>query len=337
MDIGGADAKVVMLTPHGNNLKLVGFGKVSVPPGSSMSENHADQERLAETIRKLLQDAGISSRNVAVALPESQVFTRVIETPVLSEAELESAIKWEAEQYVPVPLNEVLLRHQILSVPEKNVLGAKMDVLLVAAPHAVVNRYMNILKLAGLQVLAIETEIFAISRALVGADPYSPTTLIVNLGATTTDLSVVKKGNLAFVRSIATGGEAIARAVSADLNIDISQAEEYKRAYGLDPDKLDGKVVTAIKPIVEVIVTEIKRAMVYYQTKKPDDPVRRMVLSGGMAQMPGLVNFLGESLTLEVQVGNPVANIMKNDQQAKAMLDDAPIYSAAVGLAMKEA
>ena len=336
VDVGSDNVRICQVARVGNGFRLLAFGTVALPEGLSGSESKADIEKIGGIVRKLAKDIGATSNKAAIALPESQVFTRVIDMPVLSEAELESAIAWEAEQYVPVPLADVLLRHKILSIPEKVTPESKMDVLLVAAPHGLVEKYMRILKFSGLDPVAVETEIFAISRALVGSDPYSPTSLVVNLGATTTDLSVVNHGSLAFVRSIATGGNAVTRSVSTDLNLDVSQAEEYKRVYGLDQSKLDGKVYTSVKTIVDVIVTEIKRALVYYQGKKSEDPVKRVVLSGGMAKMHGIVDYFGQALTLEVQVGNPVANISKTEQQTKTMLDDGPLYTTGIGLAVRE-
>ncbi len=336
LDIGTNEVKAVYLTPEGDKFKLVAFGSVATPAGGSASENLADQQKLADNIRQLLRDAGINSRRAVIALPESQVFTRVIETPFLTDTELDSAINWEAEQYVPVPLSDVLLRHQILTTPEKNDPNGKMTVLIVAAPNTVINRYMKIIELAGLELGGIETEILAISRALMFNDPASPPTLIINLGAATTDISVVNKGILSFARSLPTGGDAVTRAMSTDLNLDPVQAEEYKRAYGLDKSKLDGKVFNSIKTVIDIITAEVKKGLVYYQTKQPDDVVRRVVLSGGMAQMPGLVDFLAQGLTMEVQVGNSLAGLSKTEQQARALLESAPLYTVAVGLALKQ-
>lgn len=334
LDIGSTETRAVWVTPVDKTYKLLAVGSVATPEGSL--DNPVTQSQLAENIKKLIKDSGISTRNVCIALPESQVITRVIETPVLSEQELENAIKWEAEQYVPVPMNEVTVKYQILSTPEKGAPDQKMDVLLVAAPNNLIGQYLKVTKQANLEIVGIETEILAISRAVVTNDPYSPTSLILNLGSGTTDLSVIKNGGVSFVRSISTGGEAITRAISSGLNMDLKQAEEYKKTYGLDSSKLDGQVAAVVKPVFEVIVTEIKRGLSYFQTKKPDDAVKRVVLSGGMAQMPGIIEYLAESLTMEVQVGNPLINITKTEQQVKTIAENAPAYTPATGLALRE-
>ncbi|MDO8515416.1 MAG: type IV pilus assembly protein PilM [bacterium] len=326
LDIGTSEIKIVYLNQAGNSFKLVSFGVAKLP----------NFEEAADIIRKIIKDLNISTKRVMVSLPEAQVYTRVIETPVLSDTELENAIRWEAEQYVPIPLTDVLLRHQILAKPDKITPESKMDVLLVAAPNTVIEKYMKICQLAGLELIGIETEILAVSRALVGNDPYSPTSLIVSFGGVSTDLAVVKKVCLSFVRSLSTGGDAVTRAVMSDLKMDENQAEEYKRNYGMDATQLDGKVNQAIGPVMDTIVAEIKRAIAFYQSKKPDDPIKRAVLVGGMAKMPGLVNYLAQSLTLEVQISNPFANIVKTEKQSQSLGDNLPVYATAVGLALKE-
>ncbi|MEK7565698.1 MAG: type IV pilus assembly protein PilM, partial [Patescibacteria group bacterium] len=299
LDIGTAEVKAVWLEEQNGVVKLLSGGLVKSP-------DLTDQRAVAETIKKLVSDLAVGTRNVVISLPEAHVVTRVIETPLLADEELDSAMKWEAEQYIPLPLDEVYLRHQVLSTPTQPGIDAKMEVLLVAAPNKMIDGYLSVLNLAGLEAVGIETEILAISRSLVSNDPYSPTTLILNFGGTTTDLSVVRKGNISFVRSISSGSEAITRAIVLGLGLDPMQAEEYKKTYGLDSSKLDGKVAAVIKPVMETIVAEIKKAIFYYQTKHPDDPVKRVVLAGGMARMAGLIEYLGGELALEVQIGNPL-------------------------------
>ncbi len=336
LDFGDQEAKIVYLSEAGSGFKLVSFGAAKPPARLAGTGDGFDFEELANFLKKTVKDLGISTKKVVMSIPESEVYTRVIETPVISDSELESAISWEAEQYVPIPLSEVLLRHVILSKPSQDAVGAKMDVLLVAAPNAVIERYLKIAKMSGFELIGLESVILAVSRALVGNDPYSPTSMVISFGGATTDLSVVKKGNLSFVRSLATGGDAVSRAITANLKLDSNQAEEYKKTYGLDPTKLEGRVNMAIAPVIDIIIAEVKRAIAYYQSKKPDDPIKRAVLVGGMAKMPGLVNYLGQALSLEVQIGDPFANIQKNEKQISELGDNLPIYATAVGLALKE-
>lgn len=332
IDFGSNSIKIVQLNHRGSEYELVAYGSASAPPKGFISEAKVDIEILAESIKKLVKDARINTNNAAIALSETQVYTRVISTPPLSEQELSSAIKWEAEQYIPLPLSDVKIDYQILSQPEKSDPHASIDILLVAAPLVTINKYLNILKIANLKPVLMETEIISIARSLVSDN--KSTTLLVNIGAMTSEIAVIRHGSLSFTRSIATGGNSLGRAVSSELNLDYLQAEEYKKTYGLDHSKLSGKVATAIKPVFEVIINEMRRAISFYQKEK-NDTITNIVLTGGTSRMPGIVSYLAETFGLEVSIGNPWQKIKMADQVLTELSADASFYATAVGLAMK--
>ncbi|PIZ48224.1 hypothetical protein COY32_00375 [candidate division WWE3 bacterium CG_4_10_14_0_2_um_filter_41_14] len=346
LDIGSNSIKVVELGRQGGRFVLKSFGSHPAPTGAIFSEGELDQKELSKLIKQAVDESGVHSRNVVTAFPESMVFTRVIEVPAVSEAELANAIQWQAEQYIPMPLSEIRLSWMVLdkdvleqSLKSRDIKKPKIKILLVAAPSALIQRYISTLKNAGLKALAFETEIVALTRALSKTtEGQSPTTLLMSIGASTTDLSVVKNGIIQFTRSIGTGGTAVARAISQELGFDMQQADEYKKAYGLMEDQLEGKIVQVIRPVFDVIVNEVERGVMYYQTHNPGDLVKRVVVTGGSAQMPGLVVFLANALGLEVQIGNPWDGITIPDKLKNKtdQVENQVIYSVAVGLAMRE-
>lgn len=335
LDIGSRSIKLVQLTPAANGkFRLVTAMQMEIPTGVDGPELETEKINL---IKKLVSDSRATCRQVVVSLPESQVYTRVIEMPALPESELAQAIRWQAEQYIPVPLEDVVLKHQVISKTEAaGVTETGMTkILLVAAPNLLLKNFINILSHAGLEALAMETEILAVARALVGTDPQSPATMLVHIGSETTTLSVLVNGELALTQSISSGGLAVSRAISSALSLDINQAEEYKRSYGLDETKLEGKVGAAIKPIIELILTELRRAMAFYETHGGKEGIKRIVLSGGSALIPGLIHYMAESLGLEVQEGNPFLGVEMSAQQKQAIGENAVVYSTATGLALK--
>jgi type IV pilus assembly protein PilM len=188
--------------------------------------------------------------------------------------------------------------------------------------------------MAGLEPVSLEPEIIAISRSLVGQSP-TPT-LIINLGAATTDISIVRNGVLTFTRSIASGGEALARAVAKEMGFELSQAEEYKRTYGLEEDKLEGKILAAVKPIFDTVIEEIKRSLVFYQEKYPEEPIKIVSLCGGTAKLPGLVVYLAQNLGIETQIGNPWVTVSHDPKLFPKIDEEGPVFAVALGLAMKE-
>jgi len=334
LDIGTNSIKLVKLALAGEKYKLQSYGIAPTPAKALYSESESDLILLAETIKKLVKDSKIPEREVNCALPEAKVVTTVLEIPPLSEGELAEAIKWEAEQYIPQPLSEVRLSFDIIEKPKNDKTAGKMKVLLVAAPLRLISRYQKILTLTDLKPVSLETETLAVLRALetdLGNEP----SILINLGASSTQLAIIEKGNINVIRSISTGGTALARAVSSELDLEISQAEEYKKSYGLDETKLQGKVTRAIKPVLDSIIEEIKKAISFYKEKKPEQFINRAVITGGTARLPGLVSYLASELSTEVLVGNPWSDIILDPQVAKEIGDDGYLYACAVGLAMK--
>ncbi|MBI2029443.1 type IV pilus assembly protein PilM [Candidatus Gottesmanbacteria bacterium] len=335
LDIGSNTLKIVELSKAGKTFSLINHGFSATPPGGMVSENPVEQEAVAQAIKKLVRDSKVSDNEVKIALPESQVFTFVIETPALSERELASSIRWEAEQYIPVPLDEVTLDWKILFQGSKE--NEKNQVLLVGAPKRITLKYQRVLELAGLVAVSLETELIAATRSLSASLPTVANLMVVNMGAGTTDFSIVRQGVLAFTRSVGTGGMSLTRAVKQDLQLEEGQAEEYKKTYGLDPNQLEGKVYRSLKPLIDSILSEMKKGIGFFQEKNPNDKLEVIVLSGGSSLLPGIVPYFAETLGVETQVGNPLSSISNIDKKTTPIgQSEASMYTVAIGLAMRE-
>jgi type IV pilus assembly protein PilM len=150
---------------------------------------------------------------------------------------------------------------------------------------------------------------------------------------------ITYKGVVRFTRNISTGGDSLTRAIAQNLGFDFSQAEEYKKTYGIDPKQVDGKVYNSIKPVFDIILNEIKRAYFFYTTHNPSVTIRRVVVCGGSALMPGLLYYLTTNLDLEVELANPwekIAFPQKLEKDRQRLLDIGPYFVSSVGLAIKE-
>ena len=331
LDFGTNAVKLVKVQKE-NPLKVVAAASVVMKPELFLSDNPQNQEELGELTKKLFHDAKVTDKEVNVALPESQMFTRIIELPALSDEELSTALRWQAEQYIPLPLTEVNMDFSVIHRPTDP--REKMQVLLVAAPIRVVNSFVSLLEHAGLNARSLETELIAASRAFFPYFVSPSTTMIVDCGAQTTNMAIVKDTNIVFTHSITFGGEAITRSINDNFGIPLPQAEEYKKAYGMDQSQLQGKVYQAVKPIIDGIIAEIKKSMAYFNDKK-GTPVERVIIFGGTSLMPGLVSYLGQMLEVEVQVGNPwetfaIASSMSTPRSS------ASGYTVATGLAIRD-
>lgn len=333
LDIGSKSIKIVELYKDRSGYKLrasgiVGFQGIS-PERAKESKETAP---LSSAIKKLYKEAKISSHEVKIALPESQVYTRTIKFPMLTDQEIGSAVKWEAEQYIPIPLDEAVVQHQILDKREDTT-PPEVLVLLVAAPKVLVEKYQKVVQQGGLTVIAVETELMAMVRSLA---PPDQTVMIADFGAKSTDLAIAKNGQLAFSRSIATAGEAFTRAVAQGLGVEKGQAEEYKRTYGLTGSQLEGKVKIALDPVFRLVADEMKKAIQFYKSEEQGDSPSSIILSGGTSGMPDAVSTLAKLVGLEVIIGNPFSKIVVDPEAAKSLAAYSPLYSISVGLAMRE-
>jgi len=333
LDIGTKFIKICQVKKALNSYEIKKIGYTPAPLKGMFSEAQVDHEVIAETIKKLFKDLSLETKNVALSIPETQVFNRIIQIPEVSDSDLASSIKWEAEQYIPLPLEETRLAWQVLSKEEK---GKKLNVILIAASSSVVDKYEKITNLAGLEAIAVETEMLSLIRAFYSAVEM-PTSLLIDIGAQNTSLAVVKRGGvLVYNRAIGTAGNAITRAIASEVGLELPEAEEYKKSYGLDKSKLSGKVTNAIMPIYNAILNEIKRALSFTQEKYPDDLVKRIVVSGGTALMPHLVTTIASQTGTETQIGNPLANLTTTSEIKQQYGPIGPMFAVATGLAMKE-
>jgi type IV pilus assembly protein PilM len=335
LDIGATSIKLASLDGKQGAFILKAASISPAPSKGMLSESPLDAEEMAQSLVKAVKDAGITSKFVNIALPENQVYTKVLEMPVLSDRELASAIYWEAEQYIPVPLTNITLVWNVLKRPDKPGQTDRMEVLMVGAPTMLVNKYQKILTMAGLEISSMETEILATIRSLV-LDATFPTSLIVNIGAISTSFAIVRNGIMVFTYSMSVGGAAINRAIATDFGLTPQQAEEYKRVYGISGKSLGGKIGRATEPILNTILTEIKKSIAFYSQKyKDDSPIRQIILSGGTAKLPGIEIFFANNSGIETAIANPW-KILASQQMPREILDNASDYTIAVGLAMKD-
>lgn len=334
LDIGGSTMKAVWLLPQKQGYQLLAALTTATPVKGMFSESPLDQEEMAQAIRRIVSEGKNKTQSVNIALPENQVYTKVLEMPLLSDKELASAIYWEAEQYIPVPLTNITIDWKVLKRPEKPDLNAKMDVLLVGAPTLLIDKYQKILTMAGLTIEAVETELLSAARSIV-TEPTSPNTLIVNIGAASTSLAIIRDGTMVFTYSVATGGAAISRAIAADFGFTQTQAEEYKKTYGISDKTFGGKIGLATSPILMSIASVIKKALAYYNGKYSNESqVRQIVLTGGSAKLPGIDLFFARNCGVETVTANPW-RVLASQNVPKDILDNAPEYTVAVGLAMR--
>lgn len=331
LDIGTRSIKVVELDSSKDSWNLRASGIVGYT-GNSPDKfvDEKEFQALSAIIKNLIKQVNVSGKDVSISLPESAVFTRSIKFPNLSDEEVAAAVKWESEQYIPIPINEAIVQHTIL---ERGEGGAGVSVLLVAAPRDVVEKYVKVVRLAGLVPTFVETELIASSRSLC---PGTGVSLLVDIGAGSTNIAICEKGNLVFSRSVPVAGVALTRALSQGLSLQDVQSEEYKKTYGLTPGQLENKVKVSLESVVNMLIDEIKKAVHFYQTEEKGAAPNIVVLSGGSSLLKELPSYFTNMLGMETVLGNPFSKINMDPDTQKSLASYAPYYAVACGLAMRK-
>lgn len=323
LDVGSSQVKVLQAEKENTGFRLSHFAAVT----------HAGGE-IAVTIQKAMKQAGIKvAAEVNLALPESDVYTRIIETPRLSETELASSVQYEAEQYVPVSLAEVELFHQTLEEPSQVVDKKTMRVLLIAVPKEKIKKLTQIMDQAGLIPKSLETELFSLKRIF---SDLQKSQLLILFGHKTTDLMIMEKGSPLFLHSMGSGGLALTKSLTTELSLAEEQAEQYKRTYGLREDLLEGKVAKVLTPLIDEVVNQVNKAFTYIQQQGNKKLPEQLIITGGGALLPGLSGYLVKKLNMEVVVGDPFKRFVKDEKFKKLITADSnPHLGTVTGLALK--
>lgn len=308
VDIGTYSIKAVSGKMKGKQLDLLRVAEVPNMLGMSIPNDEITKEKMAQQLQAIFSDNSLPREDVRLALPESVVSTKVIQVPLLTDAELASAIGWQAEQFIPIPKDDLSLEYQVLFRPEKNDRETPMRVLLIGVKRTIVEDLVSIFSGIGVEPTFIETQTIALWRSIHTTET-DPVSLVAHIGLSTMDISIERAGELVFVFSHPQGGMLLTRAVENMLTLPIQQAEEYKRTYGLDQQYFEGKVQAALMPVVKSIVEQIQKAMQYFTTQYPQEAVQRVYLSGGTSQLPGLVTYVASLLGVEVLLVSPFANM----------------------------
>ncbi|MFH2019723.1 MAG: type IV pilus assembly protein PilM [bacterium] len=331
LDFGSSSIKVAQVSLMGaSKFTVNALGLIQNPVGSLDFSDPKVTEKLLPTLKTLLKEAGIRDKRAVVSVPESKVYSRIVSMPNMSDAELAGAVAWEAEQFVPVPVSEVEIDYTVVSRPPKGASSQPLQVYLVAAPKKYLQAMVDFLILAGIEPIAVESEMIAVSRVF-SFGGMTGSSLLVHMGALSTVMAIIEGNALRFSYVMETGGVSLTRVLSKSLSLPMTQAEEYKRTYGLDPKQLEGKIRNGLLVLLNDVTTEIGKAIQYHATQNKSQ-VTRIILSGGGAYLPELSAYLGEKFSgIEVLLGDPFTYAVPG--KGVSIPAEKTVYSVAVGLA----
>jgi type IV pilus assembly protein PilM len=334
IDIGNDSIKIVELKKEKDNIRLVTYGfSENVNIGKTTWQGSATNT--AKIIQKIIKSSGMSSINAVASLPTFSVFSSVLNLSNVTKKDIASAVHWEAKKVIPLPLDEMILDWKVIKDPDDEGNDSDVRVLLTGAPQTLVKKYIDIFKKAQVNLLSLETETFSLVRSLIGHD--KSTVLLVEIGASTTDVTIVDKGIPLLNRSIDVAGETITKAIAKNLNVEMGQAEQFK--YDMGISSLDSKeegVPKIISESISPIVNEIKYAINLFKGKNNNKDIEKIILSGGSAFLPNLTIYLSKVLDMKVIIGNPWEAISYPVDLKPLLNEIGPRMSVAIGLAMRE-
>lgn len=336
LDLGNHSIKVAQVKRSANKASLEKIGSINTEVSLLQDDSEEGIQKLANQVKQARESAGITTSNCVAALPESPIFSRQLTIPQVEEDKLKDAVHWELKPLIPVALEEVDIA--FLEIGEKDVKGEKMvDVYVVAAPKTLTEKYKKIAELAGINLIALETESLANSRTVSFNYPEEADVMISDFGANGTDMILAKSGIPIFAQTISTGSDAFTKAIAADYGLDMAQAEKYKRAFGIEFDKGDGKIAKSIEPMMQIIINEMSRTLTYLKQRVGDAGAAKVYLCGDGAQLPGLDAYFKSKLGLESVVINPMAKIdMAGSVQKEVSQLQISGFSVAIGLGLKD-
>ncbi|MFB3924677.1 MAG: type IV pilus assembly protein PilM [Syntrophales bacterium] len=338
LDIGSSSLKLTEISDSADGYVLSRFSRLPLPRGVIVGGNLLGKEVLVEKIRQLFKDSGCKAKKVVTSLSGHAVIVKKVGFPVSEEEELRDLLNDEAEKYLPFDdIKEVNFDFQILG--ESDVMPGQMDVILAAAKKEVVKSYVEAIEKAGLKVVIVDVDSFALETMYEANYDFEEQDVIVlvNIGASITNINVVKRGGSLFTRDFAMGGDSITESIQRKIGVDFDEAEKIKIAVVEgDPDEQRIPASELIE-LADPIFLEIERSVDYFRSIYAGEYIKKLLLSGGSAKIPGILHVLTQKLNIEAELVNPVRNILfdKRVFDPKVLDDIGPDAAVAVGLSLR--
>ncbi|MGF1468767.1 MAG: type IV pilus assembly protein PilM [Sandaracinaceae bacterium] len=298
VDIGSSSIKVVEIKEARGQRQLVRFGYHPLPDQTIVDGHVINSGAVVEGLHKLFHKA--RRRDVAMRVSGHSVIIKKITMPVMTPAELEEQIGWEAEQHIPFDLAEVEIDWEVLT---RRVEQGQMDVLLVAAKREEVNDLTALALQAKLKPKVVDLDAFTVQNAFeagYGPPPEDQTVVLLHVGASLSTLNILANGTTSFTRDIANGGNQISEEIQRNLGVSLEEAEAYK-CGGDGRSVVPREVPEIIDQVVDQIAGEIQRSLDFYLATSGSGDISRVLVSGGTANIQALLDAISRRCHVPVE------------------------------------
>lgn len=338
IDIGSSSIKAVELKSTKMGFQLVNLAVEPLPPETIVDDSIMNAPAVVTALKKLVSTHQIKNKNVASSISGHPVIIRKITLPRIPPEEVERNIQWEAEQYIPFDVKEVNLDYYILeSLGE--VQSDTMDVLLVAAKKDAINDYASIFEEAGLNLVIMDVDAFALQTMYewnYGTPGPDEIVALINIGASVINMNIIRGPNSMFTRDVAMGGNTYTEEIQKQLNLSFEEAEAIKLGQKTDMINSD-ELQEMFNRVSETVAAEIRRSFDFFISTSPIGRIDRVFLSGGCAKIPNLSKIIEDSVGVRVELSNPFARIeVPTKKFDPAYVEEMKLLvGIAVGLAMR--
>jgi type IV pilus assembly protein PilM len=333
LDIGSSSIKAVELKSTKAGYELVSFGMETLAPDTVVDGAIMDAPQVANAISKIFDAQRIKSKNVATSVSGHSVIVKRVPLPLMNEDELYDRIPSEASQHIPFDIADVNLSYQLLES-----MDSQMDVLLVAVKKDKILNHTNVLAQAGKTPVVVDIDAFALQNCFeVNYEPDAGQTVaLLNIGASVMNINIVRGGIPLFTRDVSVGGNQYTDALQKELDLSFEDAERLKRGDTL-PSVTDEQKQQILRSVSDILTLEIQKTFDFFRATASGENIQRIVVAGGTARVPGLVDLLREEFAMPVEELNPFRRVLINpgrhsDDQIR---DLAPRLVIAVGLALR--
>lgn len=334
LDIGTTAVRVLQLSGGNGSWGLEKYSVVPVDIRISNSDSPEDRRRLGEIITTAIGQSGIRAKDVIVGIPSEKMFATVVDMPDLPANELAESIKYQAEQYIPMSVDEAKIDWASLGKSVND--PSKIEVLLASVANTYSEDRLDLVEGLGLNVVAIEPDSVALTRALLPSGA-KDARLIFDIGDFSCNIVIAYADAPRLVRSLPMGMQTMVKAAAQNLNIQPEQATQFILKFGMQEDKLEGQIVKALASTVEQLVGEVVKSVKFFQTRYPTVPVGGIVVSGFGVTTPGFAPFLANKVGLPTELGNPWQRVSVNNSDQVNLQPHSPHLAVAVGLAERGA
>jgi type IV pilus assembly protein PilM len=340
LDVGSSAVKAVELKPAGKGFRVIAFGSEPVPPDSIVDGAIIDAGTVADAIRRVFEhNDGFKAKEVCASLSGNAVIVKKITLPVMTQAELDESIAWEAEQYIPFDIQDVNLDYQILDPGTGPDSRGSMEVLLVAAKKEKIGDYTSVIAQAGRTPVVVDVDAFALQNAYevnYGLNPQE-VVVLMNAGASAININILQGDQSVFTRDISMGGNSYTEAVQKDLGLPFDAAEQLKKGI-----PVDGATFEDVRPVLHTVtdnvLLEIQKTFDFFRATASSDQIDRIVMSGGASRVDGFRDMLQDRFGIAVDDFDPFRTIAFDPKKLDAdPREVAPTAAVAVGLALRRA